>query len=213
MNLILGKSSHLSFPVNPSDLKTKEKALLMQKCAAYYSDLVAFHDGGYFYNNALHLFSASSTESHENIFARNSLVGSLYENVADKYFFFAEDVFGNLFGFYDAAVVLFSIDSGEIETIAASLEDWYQLITSEPEYYTGFTVLQSGIFADSEKLKEGYRLGAIFPFVLGGDYSPDNLVLLPTFENLKANAVIYAQIAHLPDGTEVTINPVNISQK
>ena len=213
MKKIIKNASCLNPPLNFKALKDSENTLLKHRCLDYYKDMLLFHDGGYFFNNALHLFSASSMERHQSIFLINNHINGLYGKMVDKYYFFAEDVFGNLFGFYENTIVLFSIDSGEIEPIAQSLEDWYGLISSEPQYYTGYEILQGDVSAIIESLKTGHRLGAIFPFTLGGGYNMDNLALLPTIANLEANASICAQIKHLPDGKEVTITPVNVPKK
>jgi hypothetical protein len=198
----------LNMPViNPVDQRSMDQIVLI--CPEYAIFLKECANGGFFFNNALHLFGSNEGDLDFDIVVFNQLVKDIYKSKVEDYFFFAADLFGNLFAFRDSKVYLFFIDSGEFEFVSNNFEDWVDIVINEPDYYIGYKYVDNADALTIIKLSEGYRMGATLPFVLGGAYSIENLRLKHYKENLYFNASIASQISDLPDGTPIVLDIKN----
>jgi hypothetical protein len=165
--------------------------------------LKEYSNGGYFFENALHLLGSNEGDIDFDIFVFNHLVKDIYKSKVDGFFFFAEDLFGQLYAFRDSKVFLFLIDAAEYELVADSFEDWVHIVIDDPDYYLGYTFAKNAHPQTIKQLGEGYRMGATMPFVLGGAYHMENLRLKHYKENLEFSASIAHQISGVPDGTPI----------
>ena len=57
----------------------------------------------------------------------------------------------------------------------------------------------------SGRLRDGVRLIPKTPFILGGDYSVENLFALDAVKGMRYRADIWKQIRDLPDGTPIQL--------
>ena len=169
-----------------------------------YSLFLKENNGGYFFKNAIHIYGTSENYLYHDILFINRLIHDLYGKLALG-FFFAEDVFGNLFGFIDKNIIYFNIETAEKTKIADSFTDWAAVLIENIDYYTAYSFLETLDAVSIKQLTEGKRLSPKMPFILGGEYELKNLMLKDYRKNLMFNASIAIQIHDLPDGTKVKI--------
>lgn len=171
-----------------------------------YQKFIYENNGGYFFNNSIHMFGVSRESIYHDSETINNYISKLYKNISTGLLFFAEDLFGNLFSYDTKGVVYFNIETGEKEFLCDDFISWCELLQDDLEYYTGSALIKEMSNDQVIKLGLGYRLSAKYPFVLGGDYDLNNLYLKGQFENLQYNASIANQIYNLPDGEKIKIN-------
>lgn len=188
----------LPYPIGKAEME--QIALISDQYALF---LKEYSNGGYFFNNALHLLGSNDRDVDFDIFVFNHFVKDIYKSKVEGFFFFAEDLFGHLFAFRDSKVFLFFIDAAEYKFVADCFEDWVNIVMDDPDYYLGYTFVQNADPQTIKKLGEGYRMGATMPFVLGGAYNMENLRLKNYKENLEFSAFIAHQISDVPDGTPI----------
>jgi hypothetical protein len=127
-----------------------------------------------------------------------------YDGLADGLLFFAEDVFGGQFALGSTGVVMaFDPETGAVEQVASDLEDWADRMLSEYAILTGFPVAHAWQELHGP-IPAGQRLIPKRPFVLGGEFSPENLYLLDAAEGMRLRGSLAVQIRDLPDGATVS---------
>lgn len=169
-----------------------------------YIEYLKIKNGGYYFNNAIHVYGFSDSIKHHDLYYINKLIKSSFEDMSEGYFF-GEDLFGNLFGFHEGKIIFFDIETAEIEVIADSFLIWADLVLSEVDYYCAPTLIDQITIENVKSLSRGYRISAILPFVLGGEYKLENLVLKNFEENISFNASIAKQIKNKPDGEQYVL--------
>lgn len=161
-------------------------------------------NGFYAFESALHIFPAAPFE-HEMTLSRwnsHGLWRNGYGELAEGCLFFAEDVFGNQFCIRDGRVGSFDSETGRVEVVAGSLEEWAGLILGDYNLHTGHPVAHHWQ-REHGPLPIGKRLGLKRPLALGGDYAMENLYLVDAIEGMRFKADVARQIKDLPDGTRV----------
>jgi hypothetical protein len=116
--------------------------------------------------------------------------------------FFAEDVFGNPFAILDEQIVSVDAETGEVDGHWPTLRVWAEAILIESALLAGWPMAHEW----QEKhgaIPLGKRLLPRRPFVLGGNYVMDNLVLAPDVEGMRARGRLARQLRDLPAGGEV----------
>jgi hypothetical protein len=98
-----------------------------------------------------------------------------YGELAEGLFFFAEDVFGNQFALDgDGRVVAFDAETAALDPLAESVTDWVTVLLDDWRCLTGYPVAHD--WQDANRpLKRGERLFPRKPFVIGGEYTLENL--------------------------------------
>ncbi|MBC7351479.1 MAG: SMI1/KNR4 family protein [Thermogutta sp.] len=122
--------------------------------------------------------------------------------------FFAEDVFGNQFAIRSGGVWFFDAETGDLEFIAESLDEWARLVVGNPEYWTGYPLLQQWQ-AKHGTLPAGERLAPKLPFVLGGGYEVENLYSVNDVEGMRFRGSLARQIRDVPDGAQIRIKLIH----
>lgn len=164
---------------------------------------------GLYFSNALHLYGESSNEYHD-INSVNRRFKSVFNFIIEELYCFGCDLFGNQFCFRDHEIVFFNIESGTSEFVAKNFKEWVDVLLADYNYYTGEQILQEWeslmLPLNSEE-----RLVPIKPFIIGGEYSPNNMKTLDFYKTLEYNGSIARQIFNLPEGTEIQLqtNPTN----
>jgi hypothetical protein len=189
---------HMCHDFNAPKLTTEEAGLISRSDLLYHN-FISLYNGGYFYSNSLHLYGISPSYPHHDLNQMNALISREFGDLASRLFFFGEDLFGNQFGFASGGIIFFNIESAERKPVASDFQDWLDQLGKELDYYTGESLVLNN---SSFQLAWGKRLTPKVPFVLGGDYHKDNLILKDYFENISFNASIARQIHGLPDGTK-----------
>lgn len=128
----------------------------------------------------------------------------------DGLLFFAEDIFGCQFALKEPdGVFSFDPESAEIEFVAGTLEGWVQEILKGYPMLTGFPLAHSWQSING-RIPIGKRLLPKVPFVLGGEYSPENLVAVGEVEAMRYRGDLWRQLCHLPDGAKVQLKPLPV---
>jgi hypothetical protein len=173
-------------------------ALLLRD--ASYAGFLEEYNGLYAFDRALHLFGADPSRPFHDLSARNDAAAEWrrpHGRVLQGVWFFAEDLFGHLFGLRGNEAVAFDPETGEIEVVAEGFEGWLRYIDSDTNYAVG----QSVALEWSEErgpLAFGSRLSPKTPFALGGEFDLENLQPLAWDENLRILAEAHGKIRDLP---------------
>lgn len=162
-------------------------------------------NGGYFFNNSLLIFAYSDIKNQVDIHNMNSVFNENYGHLVKGLYFFGMDIFGNPFAFNDDNVVFFNLESGEKEIIAKNFDNWIKELDDDIDYYTGKSLADKLNDYQNNELSKGKRLCPKYPFILGGEYNMNNLVLKDYLENISFNADIAKQVYSLPEGSQIKI--------
>jgi hypothetical protein len=166
-------------------------------------------NGFYAFESALHVFP-----SHQ---SANLLGLSLadwnsdeswryaYLGDADEGIFFAEDIFGCQFCLKNNSVYSFDPETATFDHIAENLLTWAEKILNDYDALTGYSIAHAWQKKNGS-LKDGTRLIPKIPFILGGEYSTDNLWVCESVLAMRQRASIALQTKELMDGEKVKIN-------
>jgi len=180
--------------------KSNSFSILIQD--SEYLDFMSHYDGGYFYNHSLHIYGKSNELNYHSIEYINQILNVSFLNIFEGLIAFSEDVFGNPFCFSNEGIVYFNIETGSRELLAKDFNEWLSLLYSDLAYFTG-----KDLVVDNDvELSYGKRLCPKLPFILGGEYLANNLILKDFEENIEFSSSIAKQVYDLPDGTEFKIN-------
>ncbi len=177
----------------------------------FYLEFIKTTNGGYFYNNSLLVFGFAEYEENQwNSVYMNTILNDNYQKLVGELYFFAQDIFGNPFAFRGKEVVFLNLESAEIEVIANNFNDWLDELNNDIDFYTGKSLALELNTIQRTQLTNNKRLSPKYPFILGGEYMLDNLVLKSYKENIIYNAEIANQVYNLPEGSEIKIKIDNV---
>lgn len=172
------------------------------------AEMLALRNGFYAFESALHVFPStdSSSLAQMGIQAWNDhqLWRNWYEARTDGLLFFAEDILGVQFAIRGNDIVTFNPESGEIEWLTASIEDWVKAILTDYEELTGFPLAHAWQVVHGP-IPNGKRLVPKVPFILGGKYEVANLFAMDALEGMRYRGELWQQIRNLPDGAQVRL--------
>lgn len=134
---------------------------------------------------------------------------SNYQDLADGYLFFAEDVFGGQFAIDSSGEVIVSFDpeTARTEVVAVSVDDWAGAVLKDYDYLTGHSLAHSWQERNG-KLRPAHRLLPKLPFVAGGKYEAENLYSADSVNGMRLRGDLAVQIRSLPDGAKIRFNIV-----
>jgi hypothetical protein len=163
-------------------------------------------NGFYAFESALHVFPVGATERQPGLEGWNSrsLWRDAYGDLAEGCFFFAEDVFGGQFCFRDDAVFAFDPETGAQELMASTLEEWAEALLADYDVLTGFPLAHEWQ-VEHGLLEQGARLVPLTLFVLGGEFSVENLRVMGAAEGMRARGPLAVQLRYVPDGVRVSL--------
>ena len=171
------------------------------------AELLHSKNGFFAFESALRVFPSESTEQSHGLADWNSkeLWKNYYGNLMNDYFFFAEDIFGGQFCYFNSSIYQFDPETGEIKFVSDTLEDWAKKILEDYNVLTGYQ------FAHDWQTKHGKlaykkRLIPVKLFIMGGEYNSDNLDDLDSVEGMQLRGSIAQQIQDLPDGTQINFS-------
>jgi hypothetical protein len=158
------------------------------------------------FESALLLFPTATVESIRSLAEWNSPAGwrRFYKAIPPEAIFFAEDVFACQFGIGKETVLKLNPESGNIDEHSACLEEWAGKILADYDAETGWSLAREWQQTNGP-LPLGHRLLGKRPFVLGGDYSLDNLVAVDGWVAMEKLGYLFNQIKNVPDGNRVTV--------
>lgn len=123
-------------------------------------------------------------------------------------YFFAEDVFGGQFALTEDEVVSFDPETGAIESMGNSLEDWARSILADHDYFTGHS-LATAWQRENGVLPAGHRLVPKRLFVLGGEFAVDNLMCIDEVRGMRSRGFFATELKDVPDGAQVSFRLVD----
>ncbi|WP_252512313.1 SMI1/KNR4 family protein [Acinetobacter bereziniae] len=169
--------------------------------------MLSIKNGFYAFESALHVFPATTSDMEIDIFEWNDidLWKKEYDQNLSNVIFFAEDIFGVQFCLKDNKIFTFDPETGDYEYLADSLEEWAEKILLDYDILTGASLAHEWQVLHGN-IPNGMRLLPKKPFVLGGDYTLENMYLEDSIKGMKYRACIANQIKNLHDGTEIRIN-------
>jgi hypothetical protein len=172
-------------------------------------------NGFYAFEASLHIFSWDDSMSQDGNFGlqawnERALWRDCYDGLTDGLLFFAEDIFGGQFAIRENEVIFFDPESGDIEVLAKSIEDWAAKILLNYPELTGYPLAHSWQ-AINGPISRGKRLLPKIPFILGGDYEVNNLFAVDAVKGMRYRGELWKQLRDLPDGAQVRLKALPIN--
>jgi hypothetical protein len=172
-------------------------------------ELLSVKNGFYAFEAALHVFPhvESSLQSEAigvEAWNEHGLWKNWYQSLLDNCFCFAEDAFGGQFAIEGEKIVSFDPESGELEPLADSFEEWAGKLLSNYPQLTGAPVAHKWQLTHGP-IPEGKRLLPKIPFVLGGQYDAKNLYAVDAVKGMRYRGELWQQLRDLPDGAQVRL--------
>lgn len=147
-------------------------------------------NGCYALGGALHVFGAREAPPNQSLDVWNRADGwrQGFGPILDGVWFFAENAFGDQFGYRQKKVVRLRIFEGRLEPIATSFAEWLALVSTEPAR-----------FLATELFEQCVRRHGPLPF--GGHFAPpptwyppaplpvEEISVLPARDNMELRAV------------------------
>lgn len=168
------------------------------------NNLLEFKNGFYCFEKALHVFPCCESEYITvEQWNEDSLWKANFGNLSDKYYFFAEDIFGNQFC-YDklGQIGFFDAETGNVNRMASGIEEWATLILGDTNFWTGYSLARE--WQDNNgHLNPDQRLLPKIPFVLGGEFNIANLYCLESVKGMRFRGEIALQLRNLKPGAKV----------
>ncbi len=130
---------------------------------------------------------------------------TVYFESSERFFVFAEDSFGDPFCIVENNVVKVNMETGERIIIANSVEEWASLILYDHNLYLNTAIMAKWVRSFG-CVAPGFRLAPKIPFVLGGEYCLENIVLLAENELAVFRSQLASQIKNLPDGANIELS-------
>jgi hypothetical protein len=188
-------------PLLPESMRAQAGPL-----AGELTELLQARNGFYAFGAALHVFPAESTKLSWGMVDWNmpGLWKHEYASFVDPGVCFAEDIFGNQFCIRDGTVHFFTAETGKLEPMAASIEEWASALAADDGTWSGWP------FAKRWAEQHGpmplhSRLHPAIPFVCGGSYETDNLHPVDAAEMMAKWGWFARQIRDVPDGGIIKI--------
>lgn len=122
-----------------------------------------------------------------------------YGGSLDDALCFAEDVFGVQFALSREGIVAIDPETGQLEQLASTLEEWAGAILTDCNYRTGYPLAHDWQ-RQNGPLTPGHRLLPKIPFVTGGEFVLENLYSAVDVEGMRFRGSVARQIHDVPDG-------------
>lgn len=168
--------------------------------------LLCERNGFYAFEGALHVFPAVSSLQSVGLDDWNhpSLWRSTFPDLSSTWVCFAQDIFGVQFCVDEHGIATLDPETGDIERICESMEEWAETIVSDSALWTGYPLAHEWQ-QQHGALPRDMRLAPIIPFILGGRFEVNNLHLLDSVTCQRMRGTIAAQLKDLPDGARVRL--------
>jgi hypothetical protein len=168
------------------------------------SSVLRQKNGFFCFESALRFFPSETSGSSWGItdWNKHDLWKADYNGLADNVFCFAEDLFGQQFVAIEGEIGTFEPETGNVEIVAPSLEQWASRILDDYNFMTGYSLGREWQL-NHGALHPRHRLMAKQPFVLGGEYSAANLASMDSLQMMKELGNLARQIHDLPDGAQI----------
>jgi hypothetical protein len=171
-----------------------------------YSEFCAMHHGLIAFDGGLRIFGIISGEL-PGCSEWNNPEGwrAEYHGLDSGLQFFAEDAFGNQFGFRsNGSVNRFLAETGGQEEIADSFIDWLGRVLTDPDEELSLWLLKAWITAGGG-LAHNEHLCPKIPFVAQGPFGAENLYRSDRYESMRFKASFANQVRDLPSGAQIRL--------
>lgn len=168
------------------------------------AELLRKKNGFFAFEAALRVFPGGESVSSPSLDAWNSpeLWRHSYGALTNGMLFFAEDIFGTQFCIKDGTIYTFDPETAELTFLAEDFEGWAEAILADYDLYTGYSIAHEWQVRNG-KLSELDRLIPKIPFVLGGEFSVENLISMDGARTMRCRGNLARQIKELPDGAQI----------
>lgn len=175
----------------------------------YFDFIKSIGNGGFFFNQSLHIYSFISTSDFFNIQLVNDVLSKEFGYLFEGLFSFGQEVFGNQFAFdkSDGSIVLFNVETGDRERLSDDFEGWLKYLIENLDYLTGNGFVKS--WCEVNSFHYNQRLVPKVPFVIGGEYEMKNFYASAFPKFLLYYADLAKQIHNLKDGEKVRLRIEN----
>lgn len=172
-----------------------------------YIELLLKKNGLICFESALQIYPYDNSNISLKVLNSNDTWKRKYSFINHLYFCFAQDFFGFQFCFTKKGVELLNTETGGFDFLAENFENWIELILDDYNYLTGFEVGHQWQKKFGQ-LNLYERLTGKIPFVLGGNYSIENLYTIDSIELLDFRADLANQIYYLEDGQQISLKNI-----
>lgn len=163
-------------------------------------------NGFYAYQTSLHVFPVNQNPDFMDLETWNQQKYwcGAYGELSQSCVFFAEDIFGGQFCFYQNGIYSFNPETGDKTFMGANLEAWAEQIFSKLDYWTGFSLAKQWI-EQNGYLTPQQRLAPVQPFFLGGTYDIGNLKAVDALESLRFRGAMAQKLMTVPEGQNISL--------
>lgn len=169
------------------------------------TSLLAKRNGLLAFEGALLLLPVQGVNGVPSLAEWNSLDGWRKEyGIPSGCLFFGMDVFACQFGLTSDGIIRFDPETGYVVKHSDSLESWAAKILDDYDYETGWSVARDWQLKNGPLPIDGRLLGKK-PFVLGGEYTAENVACVPLCDAIQKLSGLYTQLKNVPDGAHVTL--------
>jgi hypothetical protein len=171
--------------------------------------LLERRNGGYFFERALHIFGACEEPPWHSLRAWNapSLWRETYGDLGGGLVFFAEDAFGDQFGYsgQGGAVVVFEAELGRVVEVAPHFVAWLEAILAAPEEVLPVEMVRRKE-RGHRRLAPGEQLFA-YPPLCTMEAHQEGVTVghVDAVEAMRFRGDLARQLHHLPVGARVKI--------
>jgi hypothetical protein len=206
VNILLNNAAVGFVPpaMDVADLRSLSNTIFDQS----YLNYTSVANGGFYFDRSLHLYGFCKGPSFHSILEVNEVFKTEFGIIAEGKFVFGQDVFSNQFAFAEKGIFFVNVETGDSDFLARDFNDWLELLSEDTEFLTGVKFLK-GWESSHPRLQSDQRLCPKKPFVIGGEYSVENLYAQSFPKYMASNANIARQIYGKPDGTRVVFGSVD----
>jgi hypothetical protein len=132
---------------------------------------------------------------------------SAYGEIAKNLIFFAEDIFGDQYGYRfrasDSELVKFFVEGGKVELVHGGIDELIRaFITPQKSSLIDYSLAEKA-FCVGKHPTAGQHLAFRLPLITGGDYTVENLHVESVEMHLGLLAQMSVKNLQLPDGTQI----------
>ena len=151
-------------------------------------------------NGVLHVRGACTVPDWHSLgqaWRGESCFGNFYDRVEAEDIPFAQDSFGDQFLLRDSAVWRLFAETGEVEEMAADLDEFWRGVREDAEGYLN---------VPTADLAPGQLLLAYPPYCVGDTEREVGLTKLPAAQVIRFHATLAAQLKDVPEGAKIKFN-------
>ncbi|QPB41637.1 hypothetical protein [Rodentibacter haemolyticus] len=163
-------------------------------------DLFSYKNGFVAFEGCLRILPLVDIENERTIYSWNKFLN--FET--KEYIFFGDNVLGDGFCTYKNLFYKYDFESGDLEFMGNTLEDFSKELIINYNYYTGYSIAKQWMETQSVVSFNDVLMPKI-PFILGGEYSINNLYMSNIYESIQLKQYIYNKTKESEDGEKIKL--------